>query len=396
MRRVLIAWEIGGNLGHLGRLLPIATELVARGYSVSFAVPEGARSANWLRERAWSVVEIPRGPNTSYNDRAASWHGDWFLQSGFGDVAATVDRLKRWTTLMLELKPDLVLLDYAPFVTYASHALSIDYFVLGTGFCVPSQFDKPTYFRPWDKEACTLADLRQQTLNEKFVQLRRMFSAKCAQNFSELFAASHVKMCTYAELDHFPNRRYLPEYLGATWSDFGADQSIKFSTISRQKALCYVNGEEGSYLATIQALLKLNLEVIAIAPKMTKDSMLRLSDPRLTVTSNPINLKLLVEQSDVLISHGGLGFVARGLVLKKKIFLLPLYAEQLILSRRLIDQGLAGATLEFNNSATLSRRIRNLLDEQPIEAGVSKVPKLAQFKSTAAVASLIVENLIAQ
>ena len=49
---ILIVWEHGGNLGHLGRLLPIARTLRQQGYTVVFA--EIGRAS--CRERVSLVV----------------------------------------------------------------------------------------------------------------------------------------------------------------------------------------------------------------------------------------------------------------------------------------------------------------------------------------------------
>ena len=325
----------------------------------------------------------------------ASCHADWFLQTGFGDIPATVNRLALWAKQMSQLKPDLVLLDYAPFVTYASHALSIDYFVLGTGFCVPPQFDKPTYFRPWDNEACKTADVRQQKVMDSFAKLRTNFASEGALSFADLFSSGRVKMCTYAELDHFPNRGDTVDYLGATWRDFGDDQSVEFSDRSSDKALCYLNGGEQIYIATLRVLIELNFEVIVIAPKMRAEAVAALSEQNLKILTKPVNLERLFGRADLLVSHGGLGFAARAMSLRKKLFLLPMYAEQLLLARRLVDQGLAGASLEFNDSTSLSRRIQSLAIADAPSARPSRVAGLVGYKTAIQAAQLIVKSIFA-
>ena len=69
MARYLFAWELGGDYGHLARLLPVALELRSRGHEVVFAVrdlmgaeklltPHGIRTYQaplWLRK----VTKLP-------------------------------------------------------------------------------------------------------------------------------------------------------------------------------------------------------------------------------------------------------------------------------------------------------------------------------------------------
>lgn len=49
-KTVLLAWELGGGMGHIQRLLPIAVELAAREHRVVFALrrPENAEA---IRQR---------------------------------------------------------------------------------------------------------------------------------------------------------------------------------------------------------------------------------------------------------------------------------------------------------------------------------------------------------
>ena len=67
MARYLFAWELGGDYGHLARLLPVALELRARGHEVVFAVrdlmgaeklltPHGIRT--WRQIALWNDDEL--------------------------------------------------------------------------------------------------------------------------------------------------------------------------------------------------------------------------------------------------------------------------------------------------------------------------------------------------
>ena len=60
MARVLLAWELGGNSGHVVRLASIGDELLARGRQVDMVLqrPDGLRQARHLRDR----VTLRQGP----------------------------------------------------------------------------------------------------------------------------------------------------------------------------------------------------------------------------------------------------------------------------------------------------------------------------------------------
>ena len=48
MSRIVIAWELGENLGHLWNLLPVAQRLRSLGHDVSFGIRDVAQAHRYL------------------------------------------------------------------------------------------------------------------------------------------------------------------------------------------------------------------------------------------------------------------------------------------------------------------------------------------------------------
>jgi UDP:flavonoid glycosyltransferase YjiC (YdhE family) len=59
MSRFLFASELGANMGHLGQLLPLASELQAKGHEIVFAVPDVTRAGASLSARGFRYVQAP-------------------------------------------------------------------------------------------------------------------------------------------------------------------------------------------------------------------------------------------------------------------------------------------------------------------------------------------------
>lgn len=58
MSRILLVWQLGGNLGHITRLRTLGRSLRARGHEVTFAF-EDMRGAAQLIAEGFFVVQAP-------------------------------------------------------------------------------------------------------------------------------------------------------------------------------------------------------------------------------------------------------------------------------------------------------------------------------------------------
>jgi hypothetical protein len=59
MSRILFAWELGANLGHLSRDVPVAEKLREAGHDVVFAVRDTRVAAEILTPRQFDFIQSP-------------------------------------------------------------------------------------------------------------------------------------------------------------------------------------------------------------------------------------------------------------------------------------------------------------------------------------------------
>jgi len=114
--RILFAWELGGNLGHVMRMRTVARALRERGHDVSLHKEPSPRS---------SAPDLPREPAS---------YPEILLHYGFADPAALTDGVRRWRSLYAQAAPDLIVFDHAPTALLAARGLGIPRVLLGTGF----------------------------------------------------------------------------------------------------------------------------------------------------------------------------------------------------------------------------------------------------------------------
>ena len=92
MARILCAWEFGGDLGHVRRLLPIARELRRLGHEAAFAfrdlAPLGAHAAEGFE---WFQAPLTRPPPAQ--NPAPLSPSDVLLNLGYDDAAGLAGAL---------------------------------------------------------------------------------------------------------------------------------------------------------------------------------------------------------------------------------------------------------------------------------------------------------------
>ncbi|MCB1864503.1 MAG: hypothetical protein KDG50_03670 [Chromatiales bacterium] len=141
-RSVLLGWEMGRGLGHVHKLRLVGEALEASGWSTRYALkfPETAPVVG-IREEA--VVPAPRWPDppAEYQThrnlmRASANFGQTLGFGGFHDAGAVEASVRQWSAMLDELRPALVIGDYAPGLMLAARA-RVPSLNFGAGYWLP-------------------------------------------------------------------------------------------------------------------------------------------------------------------------------------------------------------------------------------------------------------------
>src|ERR1700752_5145812 len=107
--RVLLAWELGGNWGHLATLLPIATALRARGHEAVFAVRSLDADLGALVDESFACLPYPMAltPLRQMQGQSVLSHAEVMLRCGFGQVDILCHLVHTWQSLLKLVRPDV-------------------------------------------------------------------------------------------------------------------------------------------------------------------------------------------------------------------------------------------------------------------------------------------------
>jgi UDP:flavonoid glycosyltransferase YjiC (YdhE family) len=132
-----MTWELGLNLGHLARLLPVASRLREEGHEVLVAARDLAAAARVLQFAGIPFVQAPHLTRQHQLPHRPAGYSDILRANGWGDRTTLAGLTEAWINLFGMFRPDIVLADYSPTATFAAHLRHLPYLLVGNGFELP-------------------------------------------------------------------------------------------------------------------------------------------------------------------------------------------------------------------------------------------------------------------
>ncbi|MCA9246609.1 MAG: hypothetical protein KDA42_05820, partial [Planctomycetales bacterium] len=223
MATILIAWELGGGLGHLSMLDPPAREWLRRGHRVVAALRDLSRAEEVFAGSGVEYLQSPLRTRRVADPFPSPCTFPQILHNvGLANLPEMRAVLGAWRTIYDTVRPDLVVFDHAPSAILAARGRDFVQAATGTGFCVPPDVFPFPDWRPWHKtppeqlqrdEVALLAALNQLLAEAGQPPLERI-----GQLYGDL---DEPMLTTFAELDHY-GPRAAARYWGVWHSMRGA------------------------------------------------------------------------------------------------------------------------------------------------------------------------------
>lgn len=336
MARVLIAWELGEAFGHLARCLRLAEGLVARGHGVTLALKDVRLPAGQGLAPGITVLPAPLTPQAGAGSSPPVNYADVLRVSGFADARDVAARLNAWQGIFALARPDVLVADHAPTALLAARLADIPHLAIGNGFAIPPAVSPWPSIRPWEAvsdQALATAEARLDRVTD--AALKAMSQAK-AVRVRDLFGA-HDILDTFAELDHCgarPDGRYVGPIVSVP-------QALRVAWQSREapKVLAYLRSAVPGFPAILQALARLDAEVLCIAPGMKPEMAKRCATRRLRIALAPVDLPSLLPDAQLAVSYGNSGFSTQALLAGVPLAMRPRHVEQALFAHRVVALG---------------------------------------------------------
>lgn len=360
MANLVFAWELGGNLGHLGKFLPLARALRERGHAVHWAVASTTAAARLLDADGFRWLQAPQCPEQTRPGPPLSY-ADILLRFGYAQPADLLGLSMAWRELMTQAGAQLVLADHAPTALLAARTLGLPAMLFSSSFCVPPPQRPTPNMRPWlafpDAQIAALDQHATASINGVLAR----FGKPPLAGVAELFAVAEDGLLGFPELDHYAERGDA-RYWGSL-PDAGVGAVPSWPEQPGRRIFAYLRPELPHHAAALAALHTLGQPAVVFFPGLAPALAQRYAAAHLVFAHRPVDLARAVAEAAVAITYASLSTTTHFLLAGKPVLLLPGHLEQFLLARRVEQMG-AGLLVDPEQPATdLPEKLQRLLSD---------------------------------
>ncbi|HEY1773095.1 MAG TPA: glycosyltransferase [Gammaproteobacteria bacterium] len=358
MAHIVMCWELGGDLGHVARMKPLAEALHRKGHRVSFILRECLPAERLLDPEHFRWFQAPYQSEAVPGARIPTRNmAEVMYNTGFHASRNLAGRVHAWRALFALLDPDLLVFDHSPTALLAACGLKIPRVILGTGFGIPPAVSPFPAFDAGDTSSDLTESEVQITATVNGV-LESMGEAPIAR-LADIYTAEAKVFFTFQELDHYPTRN-AGDYWGPTRQDAGIPTAWPDGVGKRVFAYLKPFDTLPALLKTLQESGCPTLIYLSKGAEATRRQFRGASN--LAFSERPVDLNLAVAKSDLVICHSGHGTISAALLAGKPLLLLPLNMEQRMLSARVIQAG-AGLAAPAMAPEGMQQKFQRLIAE---------------------------------
>jgi UDP:flavonoid glycosyltransferase YjiC (YdhE family) len=359
MSRILLAWELGRNLGHLARLLPLAKRLKARGHSTLVAAQNMASAARVLGPEGIAFVQSPLHIPVRKDDFQATSYADLLWSQGWDDRAQLWGRLQAWVNLYRMFQPEVMVLDYSPTACLAARLMKIPRVLIGTGFELPPALDPLPPFPGYSGATRELAAAAEQRVLDNVNEVLSACSAEPLNALKAVVDGDRRLLTTFAELDHYGPRAG-ERYIGPL-SNPADGRKIDWPSGTKKRVFAYLRPEMGDLTAILEGLAEADVNLIAYAPGVPNSVVDRFRQEDRVFTSEPVQYEQLFASTDLCVSYGSAGTVTTALLNGVPQLVRPIHRETQLTAHCIKRLGVGAMLPRVFDSAEFAASVNRLL-----------------------------------
>lgn len=339
MAHIHLAWELGGGLGHAGRLKMLALALQRRGHRVSMSLRDLGHSRALLAD-----LDIPRFQAPLWLHQTAGMPpnqaslAEILVTRGYLEAKALAGLADGWRALFGQLRPDLLVADYAPTAILAARSMAIRSVSVGIGFYSPPPRQPLPCLRDWEPIAPQrLAGAEARVLQTANAVLAG-FGAAPFEWAADLLLGDAPLLCTWPELDHYGRHDPHAQWHGP---NFLPQTGVAPSWPAGEgaKVFAYLKAGHADHAAVLRALAGQGCRVLCYMPEVAGGKAPPVTSPNILYAAAPVSLEAAFADASLCVCHGGEATLVQALLAGVPALLLPMQLEQFLLARRVQAMG---------------------------------------------------------
>ncbi|WP_338762302.1 hypothetical protein [Massilia sp. METH4] len=339
MAHIHLAWEMGGGMGHAGRLKALARVLLARGHRVSLSLRDLGHTQRVLADlpvpRLQAPVWLHRTEGMPANEASLA---EILLAKGYLEVPGLAGLVAGWRALFDALEPDLVVADYAPTALLAARTLHLPTSSVGTGFTSPPADRALPCLRDWEEVGHQrLARAEAHVLNVVNAVLE-MHGAPELLHAARLLLGDAPLLCTWPEFDHYGRAAGEAEWLGPVGMPLGGGAPA-WPPGSGPRVFAYLKHDYPQHRAVLEALADEGCRVLCYLPEVAAGRPAPVSSARIAYSSQPVALEAALHGAVLCVCHASEATTVQALLCGVPVLMLPMRLEHFLVARRVESWG---------------------------------------------------------
>lgn len=330
MTTILLAHELGQGFGHVNRLLVLGKSLVH--HRLIFAMPGWRAVRPVIARTLGASIEVrPVGEwqqaavESELAGGDASWTlADMLYRYGFANRDRVNAGVRHWRSVLHELKPGLVIGDFAPMLRIAT-AGRVPSVVVGNGFTVPPRLSPLPGMRPDQRRASDHSRARETEVLAAVNEIRRALGLPDFACVADLFYGDETFAATLEILDPYRQLRTEPVLQPFNIPDLPVGPA--FETRTGPHVFCYLDADYPGINPILTALNGLARPSQIFVRGIDARQLTRHCAPQVRIHDGPADFAAVLPQTRLLVHHANLGTAAAGLLAGVPQLLLPSHLE---------------------------------------------------------------------
>ena len=332
MARILLAWELGGDYGHLMRFLTLAHALADRGHEPVIALRELTHVDSVWGAAPFPVYQAPVWMASVGGLPPATGFAETLMRLGFLHPPSLAGLIRAWQALVALLNPDLLIFDYAPTGLLATRGLGVPRIQFGASFSIPPPAEPMPVYRWWQP-----ADKARMIESERLVlRCANAALARVGQPamrcLADLVDSEEVMITSLPELDQYPNRSG-----GRYWGDIAnltRGVAPSWPIVGAQRVFAYLKPHFKDIGTMLQAFTRADAAFVVHAPGISPAAVRQYTSANVSFSDEPVRMQEVLENCDLIVCHAGASTVEAALMAGKPLLLLPQHLEQMMTAKR--------------------------------------------------------------
>lgn len=362
MPTTLIAWELGGGLGHVGPLRAIAGELFRRGHALRLATANTSLCRQALAGIDIGIGACPRLPPSGRRLKVPCTFADALHDAGYASADAVTAAVGEWLRLIDAVEPDRLLADYSPTAMLAARARGLPTVLIGTGFVCPPDVSPLPSLHPAVTEPHWAEEVETNVLASMNAALAAHGGSPLERVGALVGQADTRLLLTLPELDHYPDRATAPgDVFARLFEALPGAEAAWPERVAGPRVFVYLR--EGDFVEPLLGgLAAKRIATVAYTPRLPRERAARFAASTVSVHTSPVDLRPLLDGCDVAVHHGGHVSACGLLLAGVPTLTLPMSLEQAVTGRRLRALG-AGLDAPSDDLNAIAGALEDLLED---------------------------------